>query len=156
MQAHNIAAIFLYTPLQKKIYHSKTCKCLPLYPEERKITAADAMLAIKSDASVNRIRILCISIDLVFSDDNVIAFSITALTKWWVSPFLGFVVKQSLENLYFPVTQIPGNSNWLSQLFAGCNYHNQATKWNDDYKLVVEMSTGRSSYWTVSNEHLTP
>ena len=85
MQAHNIAAIFLYTPLQKKIYHSKTCKCLPLYPEERKITAADAMLAIKSGVSVISILILCIGIDFAFSDVNVIAFFITALTKRWTS-----------------------------------------------------------------------
>ena len=89
---------------------SKICERLPLYPEEKKITAADAMLAINSDVSVNSILILCIGIDFVFPDFNVIAFFITALTKWWISPLFGFVVKQSLKYMYlyfayFAVTQ---------------------------------------------------
>ena len=64
------------------MYQSQSrCECLPLYTEEKKIIAADAMLAIKSDVSVNSILILCMGIDFVFSDFNVIAFFITALTK---------------------------------------------------------------------------
>ena len=81
------------------------------------------MLAINSDVSVNSILILCMGIDFVFSEVNVIAFFITALTKWWISPLFGFVVRLSVKYLlfaYFAATQIPGNSHWLLQLFAGC------------------------------------
>ena len=39
------------------------------------------MLAIKSDVSVNSILILCMGIDFVFSEVNVIAFFITALNE---------------------------------------------------------------------------
>ena len=59
------------------------------------------MLAIKSDVSVNSILILYIGIDFVSSDVNVIVYFIKPLTKRWIIPLLGFVVKQSLKYLYF-------------------------------------------------------
>ena len=63
----------LYQYRNKCINQSKTCECLPLHPDE-KITAAATMLAIKSDVSVNCILSLCIDIELVCSDVDVIAF----------------------------------------------------------------------------------